>query len=321
MVDPQNQHQQQQEEQRNRIRLGNGINEYIRLTRELNQRNEIRERRNHRSAAINNTAGYRTGNRVHHLRVIQMYNPVDWNALFGRENLDPILREYAQASIDYAQDHTLPFAGQMEVSLLMQENYRPGVHVASFFIHLTPHRAFHDGHMIQMEFGNGSNTHLTINRLFDTNTRPVVLQATQYQLLEFLADDDEAMDLLHGSFLDDDFNPTRYSYNNGRADRDGDGDGDGYYIANPYAIDEHEWHECAEQPPVAADAADAADIPVPPPVNDFAEIYQQNYNMYHANDGEDEDEDEDEDIIIRNNNIIHYIYNYNDVDTNFPAQG
>lgn len=293
-----------------RDRQENEIYEYERITEELNQSNEIQERRHERSAAINNTAGYHHGNRIHHLRVIQMYSHADWNALFGRENLDPILREYAQAAIDYAQDetHTLPFPGQMEVSLLTQENYRPGVHIFTFFIHLSPHRYFHDGHMIQMEIGDGSHTHLTINRLFDTNTRAVVLQATQYQLLEFMANDDEAMELLHGSFLDDHFNTMRFSY---VADEN-DPDGRGEYIVNPYANDEHGWHYCAEEEeePVAVEVAPAIPPPPPPQVNDFAEIYQRNYDMYNY--------DEDDGII--RNNIIQYNYIYND-ERRFIAQG
>lgn len=132
---------------------GNGMNEYEQNTNEWNRSNEINERRYERAVAINNTNGYRTGNRIHHLRVIQMYNYEDWNALFGHiTRLDPLLREYAQASIDYVNDETgtLLFAGQMEVSLMTQENYRPGVHVFTFFIHLTPHRGFYDGHMLSL---------------------------------------------------------------------------------------------------------------------------------------------------------------------------
>jgi hypothetical protein len=241
-----------------------------------------------------------------------MYNRADWNALFGRITyMNPLLRQYAQASIDYAQDesHTLLFAGQMDVSLLTQENYRPGVHVFTFFIHLAPHRAFHDGHMIQMEVGDGSNTHLTINRIFDTNTRAVVLQATEYQLLEFLANDDDAMELLHGSFLDDDFNTMRFSY---IPPPENDPYGPGEYIVNPYANDDHEWHDCAGQRNAVAPAAA---IPPPPPVNDFAQIYHYYYyggyvDDYYGN---------DDGLVIRNN-IIQYNYD-NDGEARLPAQG
>jgi len=312
----------------------NGMEEYERITTEWNQSNQVQENRRHRSQLINNTAGYHTGNRIHHLLSIQMYDPADWNALFGRENLDPALREYAQASMDWVQDETctLLFAGQMDVVMMMQENYRPGVHVAVFIVHLSPHRRFQDGHVIQKEFSEGSVTHQTINRLFDPNSTAIVLQATQYQLLDYLADDDEAMDLLHSCFLDHDFNTRRFSYvepveRDDDEDEDGeehgvDDEDNGYYVANPYANDDHNWHECAEyyqqrqrqqqqqqgQDPEEEPAVIA--IPPPPPVNDFAAIYQRNLEMYH------DDDDNYDDNIIRNENqpreprrnIIHYIY-------------
>jgi hypothetical protein len=286
----------------------NGMNEYEQNTNEWNRSNEIAERRYERAVAINNTNGYRTGNRIHHLRAIQMYNYDDWNALFGNiTNLDPLLREYAQASIDYVDDETgtLLFAGQMEVSLMTQENYRPGVHVFTFFIHLTPHRGFYDGHMIQMEVGEGSQRHRTINRLFDTNTRAIVLQATEYQLLEFLAVDDEAMELLHGSFLDNELQTMRLSYVDVAPENRPAEDGEhGEYQVNPYAIDEHEWHVCAEE--YVADAIVAADvaIPPPPPVNDFAAIYQRYYDAYDRN------EEDAEMNIIRYNEYNHDDFNH-----------
>jgi hypothetical protein len=326
----------------------NGMNEYERATNQWNQSAQVEELRRERSQLINNTAGYYTGHHVHHIRSIQLYDYADWTAIFGRENLNPVLREYAQASMEWAQDETCTrlYAGQMEVSLMMQENYRPGVHVAVFIIHLTPHRRFQDGHVIQMEFGEGSVTHQTINRLFDPNTRAVMLQATEYQILDYVADDNEALDLLHYCFLDG-FNTTRFSYvepvsQNEDEDEDDvehgvDDEGNGYYVVDPYAEDDHNWHECAEyyrlrpqpQPqPVVAPVAIA--IPPPPPVNDFAAIYFENLGMnYYDNDDDENHEDDDDDDlnenIIRNRdrrrrNINHYIYN-GESDGELPAQG
>ena len=169
-----------------------------------NQSNQVQELRRLRENLVNNTAGYYTGSRIHQLRAIRISSsdPADqcndWIALFGNEILCPDLQNYAQA-------------GQIEVSLLMQENIRAKVHLAIFIIHRTPphHRQFRDGHLIQTEFGEGSRTHQTINRIFDV-TRVTVLQATQYQLLGFLASDAEAIDLLHDCFLQDDFNPMQF---------------------------------------------------------------------------------------------------------------
>jgi hypothetical protein len=244
-----------------------------------------------------------------------MTNYDDWNALFGNHILNPSLRRYAEASIDWTQDetNTLDFAGQMEVSLLMQENYHPGIHLAIYFIHLTPHRHFHDGHMISIEFGDGSNTHQTIARLFDPNDRAIVLQATETRMLSSLADDDDAMELLYTCFVPE-FTPMRFSL---MAAPNAVDAGDGYYVADPTAFDDHRWHIFAQNEnlaPAAAGAAaevDAAEqeqeqeqeqaqaqaqIPPPPPINDFVEIYQRALREY-----DDEHPDQDPE-----NNLIPY---------------
>jgi hypothetical protein len=177
-------------------------------------------------------------------------------------------------------------------------------------------------------------THQTINSLFDPNSTAVVLQATEYQLLEYVADDDEAMDLLHSCFLDHDFNTRRFSYvepveRDDEEDEDGeehgvDDEDNGYYVVNPYANDDHNWHECAEyyqqrqqqqhqEEQQAQPELPVIAIPPPPPVNDFAAIYQRNLEMYHDDDNDDDNDDYN---IIRNEdqprqpirNIIHYIY-------------
>jgi len=298
----------------------NGMNEYERRTTEWNQSDQVQEMRDRRHAAINNTSGYHTGDRVHHLRVIQMCDPVLWNELFGREILNPSLREYAQASMNWANDdtQTLLFAGQMDVSLLMQENYRPGVHLAIFFIYLGPHRHFHDAHMIQMEFGEWSHTHQTVVRLFDVSNRAIVQQASEYHMLGYLADDDEALDLLHSCFLQPDFAPMRFVFVEPNADDDYDeGDEYGYYIVNENAGNDHRWHEFSEDQPLP-DAAPAAAaiiaIPPPPPLpanEDLAEIYRMNLA-----------EENNEHFIYNNiyqeegpqRNIIHYMYNDSDSD-------
>jgi hypothetical protein len=313
---PENQNQQQQIDRLDRVQ--NGMNEYERITNEWNQSNAVQEMRSRRSSLINNTSGYYTGNRVHHLRSIQMHDPVVWTQLFGHENLNQSLREYAQASMNWVNDetNTLLFAGQMDVSLLMQMNFRPGVHVAILFIHLSPNRYFRDGHMVQFEFGEGSQRHQTLGRLFDTNEYAVVLQATEYQMLESLADDDEAMDLLHSCFLQPDFSSMRFTF----VEPDpNDIDDQGFYVVDPNAIDNHRWHYFAHADDAANAAADgdhhddddhdnagwnenhenrAAAPRPPPPINNFEEIYfaeLENYDNEHGRRNEEND-----------NNIIPY---------------
>ncbi len=220
-----------------------------------------------------------------------MNDPILWNELFGREILNPALREYAQASIDWANDetNTLLFAGQMEVSLLMQENFRPGVHIAIFFIYLGPHRQFYDGHAIQMEFGEGSHTHQIVARLFDVTDRAIVQQATEYQILGYLADDDETLDLLHSCFLQPDFRPMRFVLVEPNLNHV-DVDDYSYYIVNQNAGDHHRWHDFADGDIAAAPAIA---IPPPPPINNFEEIFNRMYyddnNIYYRDDDDDND--------------------------------
>ena len=325
------------------VRPANVWDDYERITDEWNRSNQVQERYTNRNRMINNTAGYHTGNNTLHIRSIQLYNAADWNALFGVEQLPPNLRQYAQASIEYAQDQTgtIPYVGQMEVSLIMQENYRPGIHLAIFMIHLTPHRRFYDGHIIQKEFGEGSRTHQTINGLFDTQGRAVVLQATQYQFLEYIADDDDALEVINDCFMDPDFTPMRFSYvgnpGQGQDPRDADGY---YYIVTPNALDDHILHYCAQEdqqhhPQQPAEAAEAALVepvvvaipPPPPPINDIREIYRRNIEMYYY------DENNNDADIIRNDlphyperNIIRYnneaAADYDEVDEEYhPVQG
>jgi len=312
----------------------NGMNEYDRVTNEWNRSDDVRNRCGLRSAQINNTEGYRRGNRIHHIRTIQVPSTQIWNDLFRNEILNPALRAYAEASIAFVEDrtHTLRFAGQMEVSLIMQENYRPGVHVAVFIIQLTPHRHFHDGHVIQCEFSEGSNTHQTINRLFNTEDRAVVSQATEYSILEYLADDDEMLDLLHTCFMDDDFNTMRFTFVPPWVPEDEDDYGN--YVVDPNARDEHRDHEFFYED-AAADEHEhehehdynynenlhpygnyenaAVAIPPPPQNNiDIAAIYQYYY-----------DQEEAAAVAADNYNVINYHRDAadDDADEDVPAQG
>lgn len=317
----QNQQENQNQNQNPRPR-DRGMAEYEQATVEWNQRNDVREAHDRRRDAINNIPGYCTGNRVHHLLSIQMTHHEDWDALFGNHILNPTLAQYAQATMDHFHDDTdtLDFTGQMEVSLLMQENYRPGIHLAIYFIHLTPHRCFHDGHMISVEFGEGSATHQTITRLFDTDDRAMVFQATEYQMLSSLADDEDAMELLYTCFVPE-FAPMRFSL---VAPPNAVDAGDGYYVPDQNALDDHRWHDFAEyyndiRNRNLAAAAGAlqqeqeqvqVQIPPPPPINDFAEIYQRALREY------DEQEQQQ-----HQDNIIPYDSDDDDDDQEVQASG
>ena len=261
----------------------NGMNEYERQTDEWNRSNQVQEMRMRRSAAINNTPAYYTGSRIHHLRSIQMPHPDLWNQLFGNEILNQTLLAYVRAALDAINDqtNTLRFAGQIEVSLLMQENFRPSVHLACFVVYLTPHRQFRDGHLVQMEFGEGSHTHQTVSRIFGLNDygNAIVSQVTELQLLEYLADDDDAMEILHSCFLQPDFAPMRFAFVEPVYLNEADYDDYGYYVQNQNAGNNHRWHEFGDHqhPPNVIDDDGVAAIAIPPPnpINDFGEIYME----------------------------------------------
>lgn len=283
---------------------------------------DIQNQFHRRLAMINNTDGYYTGGRVLQCRTIQMCDQEDWTALFGHEDIRPETEAYAQRCIRYDQNSDsddIPYSGELEVSLLMEENAipgRPGIHRAVFIIYMTPHQQFHDGHLIEMEIGEGSFTHQTINRMFDVNSNALVQQFTEYQILAFLSDDAEMTTLLYGYFLQD-FNPM---------------------ILDAQIVDDLCRHECRNIVNVVlhdgidpeADDARVAAIPPPPPVNNFAAIYRANF-------GDDYDNDFDEERYIINdyynpvlapqneidiiNQLIPIYGAYPDVNVNLPARG
>ena len=266
---------------------------------EYHTNENIREMFHARLATINNTDGYLTGNRVLDCRSIQMFDPEDWVALFGPN--EP-MRPYVQRCMDYAADETqsVPYAGELEVSLLLEENAnpaRPGIHRAVFIVYVIPHEQFEDGHLIEVEYGEGSSTQQTINHMFNTNAESngnaLVEQFTEYQILAFLADEDEMTRLLYTYFLDG-FNPMQFDDER-----------------NPIPADLLcRRHACVNvfndvlhngiDPNAAADpevqAAPnnpvgpvAVHHPPPPPINDFAAVYQENYAA-----AADHDEDEEQ---------------------------
>ena len=265
-----------------------------------NTRDMFRER----LATINNTDGYLTGNRVLDCRSIQMFDPEEWIDLFGPN--EP-MRPYVQRCMEYHEDETctVPYAGELEVSLLLEENAnpaRPGTHRAVFIVHVKPHRQFDDGHIIEVEYGEGSSTQQAINRLFNTEVEDgrcaIVEQFTEYQILAFLADEHQMTHLLYTYFLDG-FNPMQF------VDERNADPADAWRLR----------HECVNvvndvlhngidpltaNPAVPAVPNDpvvpvvpVAVHPPPPPINDFAAIYQENYAA--AADYE-EDEDEQDDV-------------------------
>jgi len=229
------------------------IQDEIDRVNRANQSAATRQHMDERNAFINNTPGYYTGQDQMECLTIQMYSMDDWNALFGGRPLQPAMLTYALACIA----NNIP----LEVSVLLEMNAWPRNHEAIFIIYMPNHEQFYDGHMFEVEFSEGSHTHQTINRLFNTETRAVVQFMTQYDVLQFLADDGETANLLD-RFLAG-FNPVHYDDNHevtahdcavffGR-DQDNDEVFDGPGPENNM--------EVAVRPP--------------PPVNDFGAIFQE----------------------------------------------
>ena len=281
---------------------------------------DIRDLFHGRLAMINNTEGYYTGDRVLHCRTIQMCTPEDWFALFGRDQ-SAYPYSYTDRCMNYSQDETglVPYPGELEVSLLLEENVTPGIHRAVFIVYVSPHEQFHDGHIIEMEYGEGSNRQQSINRIF---ARSIVQEFTEYQLLAFLADDHEMNSLLYGYFLDG-FNPMRF----GDAQDEEDvlrRRHECCNIVNVVLHDGDDLNANADDPPAVA-------IPPPPPVNDFAAIYRENFG--DADNDHDEYADNDDydiwgDIAAaaahaQNNHIEYNIIQNDDGDGNVdvPARG
>lgn len=286
-------------------------------------RNEnIREIFHARLAMINNTDGYFTGNRVLDCRIIQMFDPEDWIALFGQN--EP-MRPYVQRCMEYAADpHTAPYAGELEVSLLLEENAnpaQPGTHRAVFLVSVTPHRQFETGHIIEVEYGEGSNTQQAINRLFhidvEEETNAVVQQFTEYDILACLADETQMMNLLYTYFLDG-FNPMRF------VDEQNADPADAWRLRHQCVnvVDEVLHNGVNPNAAVPAPAVAVVQVPAPnhhhavaiaippppPPINDFAAIYRENYDADAAA------AEAGHDIIINDINQNYYndenIYNY-----------
>jgi len=181
------------------------------------RRDDLRKKYHERLADVRKIKGFAGMSLLMNCLTVQMYDPNDWNDLFGRESLRPELQEYATYILRYEQDKTgiIPYKGHLEVSLLLEENAipaRPGVHRAVFLIYVTPHKQFYDGHIVVIEFGEGSYTHQVIQRIFNVDTRALIEEITQRDMLTFLADDCE-METLLLEYLQQDFNPEYYGIN------------------------------------------------------------------------------------------------------------
>jgi hypothetical protein len=155
------------------------------------------------------------------------------------------------------------------VTLLLELNYRPGIHLAIFIIYMNLHRQFHDGHAVQIEFGDKSHTHQNIERLFDLKKPGTqVVQMSEYDMLTFLADDDNYADLLYGCFINN-FNPIRFSHTR-----------QGYFV-DEFAENIHEKHECYYNEILIADYYAGLNLEIPQSEPNISSYWNMNLNCLH----------------------------------------
>lgn len=172
------------------------------------------------------TSDYKSGNVIHHGRSIIINNIQDWNSLFKQdENFNSSLTMYRKYILGLTPC-------ECHVTLMIEHNYRPNIHLAILIIHKNPHQQFHDGHAVQIEFGNKSQTHQNIERLFDLKKPTTrVVQMSENDMLLFMANDDNYADLLYGCFFYN-FKPIRFSHIE-----------EGYFV-DEFAENNHQEHEC-----------------------------------------------------------------------------
>jgi hypothetical protein len=192
-------------ERLNRDQLMELFDQQDAAAREWNASPDVQEELRRRVNIINNTQDYYTGNNAHCFRSIQMTNADNWDLLFGgpyAQYLHNDAAEYGAKMIHNANDPNAPLVFEtLYISLLLQQNVRPGVHRVIFIIYADPHHAMLYGHMVRYEVEDAGEQYHSIENLFDVETpREIVERCTEYDILSFLADEYEMRDLL-GVFL------------------------------------------------------------------------------------------------------------------------
>jgi hypothetical protein len=140
-----------------------------------------------------------------------------------------------------------------------------------------------------------------INRMFNTDDRAIVSQATEYDILGYVANDDDMRDLLDRCFMDPEFTTVQYLYvMPPRPNHDDDNEPDGYYVVdyhggNPHEHLIHDFGGDVAVPDPALLHAGVEAIPPPPPINNFQEIYHYYYNHEYNNNDNNDDSDSDSD--------------------------
>ena len=233
--------------------------------------NHIRER----SGMVNNTSGYHSGNNEHALLSVQMVDVDIWHSLFVGRDIHPEAVLYAHRLMNDFTDPNIEFHTEhLDVSLLLEENVRPGIHRAIFIINVHPYCMSVHGHIVSYEFEEGSEEQQTIRDVFREEVS-IVKRCTEYDILSMLACEDEMRYML--AVFSQGMNSLQFP------EREYIQHECSGIVGNILALgDERRREEAAaeeHQPPYQ--------VPPPPQVNDFDEIY----NYYYNENGFDENND------------------------------
>ena len=166
----------------------------------------IIEMKNARQQPIDSLPDYNTGNRGHHLPTIQITSRHEWNKLNLTIDGQPNFIENLLGQNDSGHDNQF---GELRISLIRRENQQTGNHDAIFIIYSIPHYHGIDGHVVCINYADGSDIDLIISDFFDNRECCIVLEMSENQILNYFAKDTDALHILQEYFIDG-FNSIRF---------------------------------------------------------------------------------------------------------------
>jgi hypothetical protein len=169
-----------------------------RLANRHNASTEVLAMKETRNSLINNTPGYNSGQREHHLYTIQVGSRAEWNGLdLGLENL-PTYIENLLGHLD--QGHGNEF-GELRVSLLRRENRETGVHDAICMVYSIPHFYGINGQIAHFQYTAGSQREQIFLSFFDNSQYSIIFELSEYAIMNYIAQDADALRILHDFFM------------------------------------------------------------------------------------------------------------------------
>ena len=188
--------------------LRRNFEEILRRAAEHNRSNYVVERRDVRNSQINNTENYNTGNVTHEFQSTQIDNWDLWHSLGDLFPSDSPERRYIFNPpihivnlLDYMDMGYANYFGEIDVSLLREVNHETGIHRAILMIYCSPHKEFVDGDILTTSYSYGDEIHMAITNIFDESPYTSIDVLTEYEILQFVQNDNDAERLLTDYFL------------------------------------------------------------------------------------------------------------------------